>query len=165
MKASLPFLASILCTSVALAESPPVQVPAPNQAPAPAPAEAEAHKPADTAKPSADAAKALVEKKVVAPLQKAESRRSKFSRAMPVPVTRRVRVIDTTPQVDARGAEFVRFAVDERRRDWVADRVQGCVYVKTGKVFVQRGDDFKAPRVLRGKKARAQPVVCRAAQA
>jgi hypothetical protein len=60
------------------------------------------------------AAAALVRRMLIEPLKKSESRRSRFSRAAPVAVERRVRVLDARAQTDAHGRSFVRCAVDAR---------------------------------------------------
>lgn len=146
MKSSLPFLVLTLCASVCLAE-PPVAPSSKTQ----------------------DAAAALVDKQLVAPLKKAESRRSRFSRAAPAPVQRRVRVLDTVPLTDSRGDEFVRFAIDVRRGwnekgQWQNDSVVGCAYPKAGDVFVQHGEAYLHARSMLGKDRNEHAVVCRAAK-
>jgi hypothetical protein len=113
-------------------------------------------------------AKALVEKELVRPLEKAESRRSRFSRAAPVARERRVRVLDSVAQVDVRGKGFVRFAIDVRRpwdeKDtWEQADLQGCAYVAEGKVFVQRGAAYLPARSAVGAQEKAVADVCRAA--
>jgi hypothetical protein len=118
--------------------------------------------------PAQDAAAALVDKQLVAPLKKAESRRSRFSRVTPAPVQRRVRVTDAAPMSDGRGKEFVRFAIDMRRSwhenaPWQNDSVVGCVYVNEREVFVRDADAYVPARSLLGKDAPARPGVCEAA--
>jgi hypothetical protein len=145
MKNSLPFLALTLCANLAVAEPP-----------------------ASTATPTQKAASTLVEKQLLRPLKKAEARRSRFSRAAPVPVVRRVRVLDTVAQADARGKTFVRFAIDVHRRGaedgaWSHDAVVGCAYLDERKVFVQSDDAYLPARSLLGEEVTAQPDVCRAA--
>jgi len=144
MKNWLPFLALTLCADLAVAEPP-----------------------ASTATTTQKAASALVEKQLLQPLKKAEARRSRFSRAAPVPVVRRVRVLDTVAQVDAHGKTFVRFAIDVRRRGaedgaWSHDEVVGCAYPDDRKVFVQSDDAYHPARSLLGEETEAQPDVCRA---
>ena len=142
---SLPFLVLMLCASVAFAEPP---------AP-PAPA-------------SQSAVAELVDKQLIAPLKKAESRRAKYSRAAPAPVTRRVRVLDSVALTDAHGRQFVRFAVDERRgwderSAWRSDRMLGCAYPNEREVFVQREDVYLPARGMLGKEVEERSDVCRAA--
>jgi hypothetical protein len=144
MKRLLPFLVLTLCTSLAFAEPP-------------APAAKVDH-------PAAN----LVNKKLVKPLQKAQAKRSRFSRSRPMPARRRVRVTDGQAQTDSRGKKFVRFAVDERRgwskaHEWRENRIVGCAYVHEGQVFVLRGDDFLPAKSLLGKRAKPRAQVCRAA--
>jgi hypothetical protein len=108
-----------------------------------------------------------VNKQLVLPLKKAESRRSRFSRAAPVPVQRRVRVLDTAAHTDSRGKEFVRFAIDERRAwdeksPWEKDSVTGCAYLQEHEVFVQHGEAFVPATSLLGRDAKERPGVCHA---
>ena len=146
MKYSLPCLLSMLCaSSLALAEPP----------------NAEATK-------AQQAATSLVRKKLVRPLAKRTSKRKMFSRVAPVPTERRVRVLDATPQADARGRRFVRFAVDTRRGwddegRWKQGAIVGCVYPDSGQVFVQEGDEFHPARSALGKDTKPRAVVCRPA--
>lgn len=148
MKNSLSLVALMLCTSVALAEPPP----------APTPGDARS------------TALELVNRQLVAPMKKSESRRKSFSRAMPVPVARRVRVLDQEALTDARGKKFVRFAVDVRRgfgeeqeAGWRNDDVVGCAYPNEREVYVQDGDAYFAARSLLSAGGKARPDVCRAA--
>lgn len=114
--------------------------------------------------------KQLVDKKLVKPLKRVESKRSRFSRAAVVPVQRRVRVLDTAPKTDKNGKRFVRFAIDERRfrrksANWAKGRVVGCAYLEGKDVFVQRGEGFVPARRLLGKKGKAPAGVCQTAPA
>lgn len=145
MKSSLLFLVLTLCASVSLAE-PPVA-------------------PANKVQ---DAAAALVNKQLVAPLKRAEGKRNRFSRAAPVAVLRRVRVLDAVASRDLRGAEFVRFAIDVRRGwdeqgVWQKDSLIGCAYLNEREVFVQRGAAYMPARSLLGEQYEERPGVCRAA--
>ena len=142
---SLPFLALMLCARTAFAEPP-----------APPATEGQA------------AVTELVDKQLLAPLKKAESRRARYSRAAPAPVTRRVRVLDSVALTDARGRQFVRFAVDERRgwderNAWRSDRMLGCAYPNEHEVFVKRDDAFLPARAMLGKDVEERSDVCRAA--
>jgi hypothetical protein len=119
--------------------------------------------------PSRGATAALVEQKILAPLRKIEAKRSRFSRAAPVPVERRVRMLDPVALTDARGRAFVRFAIDLRRSfdeaaPWQSDAVLGCAYPGEGEVFVQRDGAFFPASIVLGKEAGERPGVCRPAQ-
>lgn len=133
-------LLSMLCTSVALAE------------------------------PPADSASALVDKQVVQVLKKGDSKRKRYSRSEPPPRARRVRVLDTIAQADARGQQFVRFAIDVRHRwaedgEWELEAFLGCAYVDQKEVFLKQGDDYvPASSGLKGD-GEPQADVCRAAPA
>lgn len=144
MKQWLPFLVSMLCASVALAEPP-----------APPPT-------------TTQQASSLVHKKLLQPLKKAESKRKRYSRAAPVAKERRVRVLDAVAQTDVHGKAFVRFAVDVRHpwdegEAWKRDALLGCVYVDRKEVFVQRGEDYFPASSALGGDDQARPGVCRAA--
>src|SRR5262245_42008154 len=76
---------------------------------------------------------ALVSRDLIQPLAVKESSRSKFSRGRLPAQARRVRVLDDHAQLDARGAGFVRFAVDARHgyqaddeANWRKDAITGC---------------------------------------
>lgn len=116
----------------------------------------------------ARAARALVHEKLLAPLAKSAKKRSKFSRAAPVPVAQRVRVLDSDGVADARGKRFVRFAVDSRLpwnddAHWERDTMLGCAYPDDGRVFVQRGEAHVPAASVLGKEGRADDSACRAA--
>ncbi len=142
MKSWLPFLASMLCVSVALADSLPAPLP-------------------DGA---GKAVSELIDKQLVAPLAKREGKRSKFSRAAPPPVVRRVRVEETL-LADVHGDRFVRFSIDKRyvgadEDDWNEDSVVGCVYPDQRKVFIESDGSYLPARVMLGQDVQAQPDVC-----
>jgi hypothetical protein len=114
------------------------------------------------------AVRALVQDKVLTPLKKVETKRSKFSRARPVPMERRVRVPSAQRELDTRGKEFVRFAIDERpgwddQGAWQEGRVVGCVYLGERKVFVRQGDGYVPAAALLGDDVSARPGVCQSA--
>lgn len=142
MKRSLPLLVWTLCASAALAD------------------------------PSSEAQKAaskLVDEQLLAPLRKAESARKRFSRAAPVPVERRVRVLDAETRVDVRGRRFVRFAVDVRRAwdapdVWQMGAMTGCAYPNDQEVFVRHGRAYVAAENALGRDGKRRSDVCRAAQ-
>jgi hypothetical protein len=77
-------------------------------------------------------------------------------------------VLDAVALTDARGKEFVRFAIDERRSwenegVWHEDKVLGCAYLNEREVFVQRGSAYFAARSMLGQREKEQAGVCRAA--
>jgi|GEM_PF-1415124 len=120
------------------------------------------------ATPSNKKVVAVVQKKLLKPLKKVEKKRSRFSRAMPTPAERKVRVLDAKALKDQNGKWFVRFAVDERfpwmdKDKWNEDRIIGCVYTgKKSNVFVQTGKTFRPAKTMLGKRAKPNNVVCRA---
>jgi hypothetical protein len=112
--------------------------------------------------------KALVEKVMLTPRAKADAKRSKFSRARPIPLERRVRVLSRESELDARGAEFVRFAIDQRSPfddvdEWQEGRMVGCVYLSARKVFVQRGSGYVLISNRTGTDGKVQPGACTSA--
>jgi hypothetical protein len=121
------------------------------------------------------AAAAAVQEGLVAPLTAKESRFSRFSRARRPPIAHRVRLLDETPSVDAKGEAFFRFALDssigfakenDKEDDesrWDLGTETGCVYASAGKVFVHRGDRHFPARLVVGEKVQATPGACEAA--
>lgn len=141
MKSWFPFLASMLCASVALADPlPPLS------------------------REQRQDVSALIDKQLLAPMAKRASRRSKFSRAAPPPVVRRVRVQEAL-LTDVHGDQFVRFSIDQRyagdeEGDWSKDRHVGCVYPDQRKIFIESEGSYLPARVMLGQAADAQPDVC-----
>jgi hypothetical protein len=137
MKKLLPSLLLTLCASATLAEP-----------------------------PATAAAEQLVLEKIVAPLRKIESKRNRFSRAAPVAIKRRVRVLDGVSR-DDRGKEFVRFAIDMQRsrsddEPWENDVIIGCVYPHESEVFVRREDAYFPASLVTGREPHERPGVCHA---
>ena len=89
---------------------------------------------------------------------------NKFSRARPPPHETRVRVLGTTPSIDAAGRPFVAFAVDVNYgSQWQENDIVGCEYPKTGLLFAKIGDSYRPASFLFGKVAEVVPGVCTAA--
>ncbi len=102
-----------------------------------------------------------VEDGLVKPLAEKERERSRFSRAMIPPRERRVRITQAKPRLDKGGGEFVSFAIDVRSAgDWRENDVVGCVYPKTGAVFVKIGEEYRPAEILLGKNADAVAGAC-----
>lgn len=141
MKSWLSFALSMLCVSVAFAEPP-----------------------APPATATQRAVAELVDKQLIAPMKKAESKRKVFSRAAPPARARRVRV-ETEALTDARGKAFVRFAVDVRHafsedNEWSENHLVGCAYPGEGEVFVRSGQAYVPARGMLGKEAKRRKDVC-----
>jgi hypothetical protein len=141
MKHALTLSLLMLCASVALAEPPAI---------------------------TPQKVNALVQELLIKPLTKVESKRRRFSRAAPPPVSRQVRVTDSVAQVDARGQYFVRFAVDEKQdwdeeASWERDRFVGCVYPLARALYVRRGSDYVPAENTRGQHQAPVSDVCRPA--
>ena len=100
-----------------------------------------------------------VKRKLLRPLARRDARRSRFSRVVQPSTERRVRVL--ARGTDREGAAFVSFAIDEKRgvwrRKWRNSRWLGCVYPRSGKIFVKRGKRFFAHTILIGKRSRPRP--------
>jgi len=120
---------------------------------------------AAAAAPSLEAwAKARIQANLLQPLAKKEESRSRFSRAAPPPTGRRVRVLASTLSRDAKGRGFLPYAIDARYGDdeW-SETYVGCIYDKTGLLFVAVGDEHRPAEFLLGKKAEPVPGVCQVA--
>jgi hypothetical protein len=106
-----------------------------------------------------------VENGLVKPLADYERNQSAFSRARPVPRVRRVRVTQAAPALDGQGRPFVTFAVDVKfgSAEWRENDIVGCAYLKTGDLFVKRGDGYRPATFLMGKNAEPVAGVCQAA--
>lgn len=101
---------------------------------------------------------------LLAPLAEQEANTSRFSRARMPPRERRLRVTQVTPAVDAAGRPFMTFAIDVRwGDDWRDNDIVGCAYLKSGDLFVKRGEEFRSAAILLGKPADPAPGVCKAA--
>ena len=98
---------------------------------------------------------------LVKPLAKLEG--SRFSRARPAPRERRVRVLQSTATLDKDGRPFVTFAIDVRfGSEWQNNDIVGCVYQRSGNLFVKRGDQYRSAAFLLGKNSDAVSGVCAA---
>jgi hypothetical protein len=105
-----------------------------------------------------------VEEGIIKPLAKLGG--SRFSRARPLPQERRVRVTQSTANVDKRGRGFVPFSIDVRfGSDWRENDVVGCVYTGSGELFVKTGGAYRSAQVLLGKNVDPVPGVCESASA
>jgi len=105
-----------------------------------------------------------VEDGLVKPL--AEREGSRFSRARPRPRERRVQVLDSTGTIDKSGGMFLRFAIDVRfGEEWREKDIVGCVYAKSGAIFVKKGDSYRPSAFLLGQNVEPVPGVCEAAPA
>ena len=103
-----------------------------------------------------------VDEGLVKPLAQQEG--SRFSRSRPAPRQRRVRVIQSTLSLDKSGRPFVPFAIDVRfGSEWHENDIVGCVYRKTGELFVKRGDAYRPAAFLLGKNAEPVAGVCETA--
>jgi hypothetical protein len=83
----------------------------------------------------------------------------------PPPRERRVRALQTTASLDTRARSFVPFAIDVRfgSSEWRQGDITGCVYTKTGEIFVKVGDAYRPSAFLLGKDTGPVAGVCVAA--
>jgi hypothetical protein len=99
------------------------------------------------------------------PLAKKEESRSKFSRGAMPPSERRLRVVSETVSYDKQERAFLSYVVEASDgQDWYSELV-GCVYRKTGEIFVQRGEEYRPAAFLLGKNVKAVAGVCQEAPA
>ena len=108
-------------------------------------------------------AKAMLEAKLLEPLQKKEASRSRFSRAALPPAARRIRILNNAFQTDPQGHPFVSFSIDQSHAygdekeiaesSWFKDAITGCVYPVTGEVMVKRGEAYYPSSILLGLQA------------
>lgn len=97
------------------------------------------------------------------PLVSQDSERSRFSRVVQPPRERRLRILQATTKKDKEGREFVPYEIDVSYGDeWHTD-VAGCVYTKSGRIYVQRDDEYRPAEFLLGKDVPAVSGVCEVA--
>ena len=96
---------------------------------------------------------------IIEPLARRED--NVFSRMRPPPRERRIRVPVASTSADKDGKAFVAFAIDVRfGGEWTENDLVGCVYRKTGELFVKSGDTFRPAAFLLGKKVDAVAGAC-----
>ncbi len=89
-----------------------------------------------------------------------EADSSRFSRARQVPRARRVRVVASTLSADTQGRAFAPYEVDVRYgSEWKLD-VVGCVYRKSGEIFVKLGGEYRPAGILLGEDKKPVKGVC-----
>jgi hypothetical protein len=103
-----------------------------------------------------------VEDGLLKPLAEQERNASRFSRSRPIPHERRARVTETAATFDKEGRGYMLFAVDVRfgGGEWHENDIVGCAYMKTGSLFVKRGDTYRPASFLLGKNADPVAGVC-----
>jgi hypothetical protein len=105
-----------------------------------------------------------VEAGLVKPLAARPSNR--FSRVRPRPHQSRVRITQVTLSRDTQGREFVPFAIDVRfgSEEWRQNDTVGCVYRRSGALYVLLNDSYYSATLLLGKPAEPVRGVCQAAR-
>jgi len=94
----------------------------------------------------------------------AQRAKRSFSRETPPPHDSRVRVLSTTAITDKSGRDYVPFAIDDRYGgEWNQNTIEGCVYRKTGYLFVKIGEEYRPSSFLFGKNVGPVKGVCEAA--
>ena len=110
--------------------------------------------------PSLAWAQRRVEEGLVQPLAQREGG-GRFSRKRPAPRERRVRLLQDKPSIDKQGRAFVGFAIDVRFGEgWRENDLVGCVYRKTGELYVHHGDAYRPAAFLLGKNVAAVAGAC-----
>ncbi|MEO6598511.1 MAG: hypothetical protein ABIQ16_01470 [Polyangiaceae bacterium] len=98
------------------------------------------------------------------PLAERSGRR--FSRARPPAQERRVRVTQAALSRDAKGRDFMPFAVDVRfAGDWQQDDIVGCAYRGSGNLYIKRGQGYFPVSLLFGKPVEPVAGACQPAPA
>lgn len=109
--------------------------------------------------------KSIVETELLGPLSAKERTQSRFSRSRMPALARQVRIVDTAPQKDGKGAAFWSFAVDAQsgydllaaKDNWRKNVMTGCVYPGSGTVYVLRSGAYYESGIMIGKKTKAAP--------
>ncbi|MBL7685658.1 MAG: hypothetical protein JNK65_06465 [Deltaproteobacteria bacterium] len=125
---------------------------------------------AQTSNNNLSSIESILEKKLLDPLRKKESERSKFSRALLPPTGRKIRIENNTPQTDPQGHSFISFSIDENRgyavnpqksdHQWLKNAIVGCMYPASGEVMVKRGNVFYPASILWGAQVTTASLVC-----
>ena len=122
--------------------------------------------------PTIIAAEKAIQANLLLPLKNTEKDLSPFSRRAIPPKERRIRTLALETSNDNQGSAFVPFAVDDlfgtfnidgkATSEWSKNAITGCVYPKTGEVFIARGKEFYPAALLLGKRKKAaQSHICR----
>jgi hypothetical protein len=107
-----------------------------------------------------------VEAGILKPLAEREGKRSRFSRARPMPHERRIRITAAALTPDKQGRGFVSFAVDVGfGGDWQENDIVGCAYRASGELFIKQGNAYFPAALLLGKRVDPVTFVCQAAPA
>jgi len=107
-------------------------------------------------------AKGRVQSGLLQKLKAQDGERSKFSRGAQPPRERRARVVSADLSRDAKGRGFLLYEVDVRYGDTWETQLRGCVYEKTGNLFVSVGEEYRPVAFLFGEDVAAVPGVCEA---
>jgi hypothetical protein len=70
-------------------------------------------------------------------------------------------VVQTTATLDKGGRPFISFAVDVRfGSEWQENDIVGCAYVRSGDLYVKKGDTYRPASFLLGKNEEPVAGVC-----
>lgn len=108
-------------------------------------------------------AKGRVQSGLLQKLKAQDGERSKFSRGAQPPRERRARIVSSEPSRDAKGRGFLLYEVDARYGDTWETQLRGCVYEKSGNIFVVVGAEHRPVAFLFGEDVAAVPGVCESA--
>ncbi len=108
-------------------------------------------------------AKGRVQSGLIRKLEAQDGERSKFSRGAQPPRERRARIVSSELSRDAKGRGFLLYEVDVLYGDTWETQLRGCVYEKTGNLFVAVGEEHRPVAFLFGEDVAAAPGVCESA--
>lgn len=108
-------------------------------------------------------AKGRLQSGLLQKLKAQDGERSKFSRGAQPPRERRARVVSAELSRDQKGRGFMLYEVDVRYGDSWETQLRGCVYEKTGSIYVNIGDEHRPAAFLFGEDVAAVPGACEAA--
>lgn len=109
-------------------------------------------------------AKGRVDSGLIKKLKAQDGERSKFSRGAQPPRERRARVVSTELSRDQKGRGFLLYEVDVLYGDTWETQLRGCVYEKTGNIFVSVGEEHRPAAFLFGEDVAAVPGACEVAR-
>lgn len=110
-------------------------------------------------------AKSRVNTGLVQALNQRDAERSRFSRVIQPPRERRLRLLTSVPSYDEKERAFASYAIDVRYGDEWRASVSGCVYRKSGQIYVQLDDEYRPAAFLLGEDVAPVKGVCLARSA
>lgn len=113
------------------------------------------------AEPSAkESAKNRVNSGLLKALSQQDAERSRFSRVIQPPRERRLRLLSNAALYDEKGRAFFPYATDVRYGEEWHEGISGCVYYKSGQIFVRLDDEYRPVAFLLGEDVAPVKGVC-----